>query len=332
MAQKAPNAASSRPRKAQKKRASSDAQGAALSSGGAAAYTLSPAREAELLREAEALGDNTLHFPGKLARRVIWSSRIQLAAERDAADLVRTPFAEDEPRLTREEIHALRDKIELLRVMQSRWQAAQQRQERAAAAFEKPATEAAQHRQALLRFFDLRFKKSPEGQKRLAAIRAGSGDADLVQDVSDLLLLCSEHAEAIQTAPRGEAAAEARLRELSPLLARMLADKTLSLDAVRSRKLRDAAYTLVVNAERRLRAAAEYWYAGTDKVKDYAPFPVSRGASAGAEDEADADAEEGDASEEGESEDSVPEEEEGDSGDDEPAEDEDDRESPSLRA
>ncbi|WP_437600269.1 hypothetical protein WMF28_01750 [Sorangium sp. So ce590] len=31
------------------------------------------------------------------ARRVIWSSRIQLAAERDAADLVRTPFPEDEP-------------------------------------------------------------------------------------------------------------------------------------------------------------------------------------------------------------------------------------------
>ncbi|WP_129346326.1 ATPase [Sorangium cellulosum] len=328
MAQKAPNAASSRPRNAQKKRASSDAQGAALSSRGTAEYALSPAREAELLREAEALGESTLHFPGKLARRVIWSSRIQLAAERDAADLVRTPFAEDEPRLTREEIHALRDKIELLRVMQSRWQAAQRRQERAAAAFEKPATEAAQHRQALLRFFDLRFKKSPEGQKRLAAIRAGSGDADLVQDVSDLLLLCSEHAEAIQTAPRGEAAAEARLRELSPLLARMLADKTLSLDAVRSRKLRDAAYTLVVHAERRLRAAAEYWYTGTDKVKDYAPFPVSRGASAGAEEEeADADAEEGDASEEGESEDSVPEEED-DSGDDEPAEDEDGRESP----
>ncbi|WP_437337376.1 hypothetical protein [Sorangium sp. So ce394] len=30
-------------------------------------------------------------FPGKLARRVIWSSRIQRAAERDAADLARTP-------------------------------------------------------------------------------------------------------------------------------------------------------------------------------------------------------------------------------------------------
>ncbi|MGK3986905.1 ATPase [Sorangium sp. So ce136] len=303
---KASTTTSSRTNKAARKRAARETQGAPRSSTRAAAYALSAAREAELLREAESLGDNTVVFPGKLARRVIWSSRIQLAAERDAADLVRTPFPEDEPALTREEIHALRDKIELLRAAQSRWQAAQQRQEQAVAMFKGPAAEAALHRQTLLRFFDLRFKKSPEGQKRLMAIRAGSGDADLVQDVSDLLLLCSEHAEALHKAPRGEADAAARLRELSPLLARMLADKTLSPEAQRSRKLRDAAYTLVVHAERRLRAAAEYWYAGTDKMKDYAPFPVSRGAAStgdGDEEEGEAAAEdgapEGDASEEG---------------------------------
>jgi hypothetical protein len=294
--------------RASKKHASRDAQGAPRSSAGAAAYALGAAREAELLQEAESLGENTLIFPGKLARRVIWASRIQLAAERDAADLVRTPFPEDDPPLTLEEIHGHRDKIELLRVTQSRWQAAHQRQEQAAATFAKPAAEAALHRQTLLRFFDLRFKKSAEGQKRLVAIRAGSGDADLVQDVSDLLLLCSEHAEAVNKAPRGEAAAVARLRELSPLLARMLADKTLSPEALRSRKLRDAAYTLVVNAERRLRAAAEYWYAGTDKMKAYAPFPISRGAaSAGGEEEGEAGAEDDSAESDGETEDEAPE-------------------------
>ncbi|WP_438014492.1 ATPase [Sorangium sp. So ce315] len=326
---KASTTTSPRTNKAAKKPASRTTQGAPRFSTRAAAYTLSAAREAELLREAESLGDNTVVFPGKLARRVVWVSRIQLAAERDAADLVRTPFPEDEPPLTREEIHALRDKIELLRAAQSRWQAAQQRQERAAATFAKPAAEAAQHRQTLLRFFDLRFKKSLEGQKRLTAIRAGSGDADLVQDVSDLLLLCSEHAEALHKAPRGEADAAARLRELSPELARMLADKTLSPEAQRSRKLRDAAYTLVVHAERRLRAAAEYWYAGTDKMKDYAPFPVPRGAaSTGEEEEGEADAEEGDAeegdaSEEDAADDGVSEDDETEDG--EPGEGEDER-------
>ncbi|AUX28249.1 MULTISPECIES: ATPase [Sorangium] len=316
---KASTTTSSRTDKAAPKRASRETRGAPRSSTGAAAYTLSAAREAELLREAESLGDNTAIFPGKLARRVIWSSRIQLAAEGDAADLVRTPFPEEEPALTREEIRALRDKIELLRVTQSRWQAVQQRQEQAVAMFKGPAAEAALHRQTLLRFFDLRFKKSPEGQKRLMAIRAGSGDADLVQDVSDLLLLCSEHAEALHEAPRGEADAAARLRALSPELARMLADKTFSPEAQRSRKLRDAAYTLVVHAERRLRAAAEYWYAGTDKMKDYAPFPVSRGAASTGDEEEEEEgdaaaangAPEGDASEVGATEDGAPGEGEG---------------------
>ncbi|WP_437987402.1 hypothetical protein [Sorangium sp. So ce117] len=43
---------------------------------------------------------------------------------------------------------------------------------------------------------------------------------------------------------------------------------------MRSRKLRDAAYTLVVNAERRLRAAAEYGYAGTDKMSLAPPLAI----------------------------------------------------------
>jgi hypothetical protein len=47
----------------------------------------------------------------------------------------------------------------------------------------------------------------------------------------------------------------------------------------------DAAYTLVVHVERRLRGAAEYWYAGTDKMKGYAPFPTSRGAASAGEGE-----------------------------------------------
>ena len=248
-------------------------------------YHLTPAREAELIHEAESLGDGTLTFPGRLARRVVWSSCIQLAAERDAPSLVKTPFPDDEPPLTLDEIRALRDKIELLRLLQSRWLAAYQSQQKATISFNQHAAEAVQHKQTLLRFFDLRFRNNLEGQKRLSAIREGSGDADLIQDVSDLLLLCVEHKDAIASAPRGEAAVAARLHELSPLLARLLADKTLSPETLRARKLRDAAYTLVMNIERRLRTAAEYWFAGTDTMKDYAVFPASTAASAAETDE-----------------------------------------------
>jgi hypothetical protein len=249
-------------------------------------YHLSPEREAELTQEAESLGDNLLLFPGNLARRVMWSSRIQRAAERDAEDLVKTPFPDEEPPITHASIHGFRDQIEFLRSAQSRWRARQQSQEKASAHFEKHAEEAGRHKQLLLRFFDVRFKNSVDGQKRLSAIRAGSGDADLVQDVSDILLLCAEHAAAVQRGPRGEGAAATRLVELSPLLSRLLADKILSPEAQKARKSRDAAYTLVMTTERRLRGAAEYWYFGTDKMKDYAAFPVTSGAATADDDDA----------------------------------------------
>ncbi|KYG02464.1 hypothetical protein BE21_54965 [Sorangium cellulosum] len=90
MAPKAPIPASSRTRRAPKNRASREAAGAPPPSRRAAACTLSAAREAELLREAEPLGENTVSSPGKLARRVVWSSRIQRASERDTAELART--------------------------------------------------------------------------------------------------------------------------------------------------------------------------------------------------------------------------------------------------
>jgi len=216
-------------------------------------------------------------FPGKLARRVAWSSRIQLAAERDAAELSRTPFGEGEPPLTRGEIRGQRDRIEMLRLTQSRWQALQNGQQKATRDFEQAAAEAGQHRQTLLRFFDLRFRNDPEGQRRLAAIRAGKGDADLVQDVSDVLVLCEEHRQAVEKGPRGEGEAASRLQKLSPKLSRLLADKALSPEMLEARLTRDAVYTLVMRGERRLRAAAEYWYGGTERAKEYAAFVASGG-------------------------------------------------------
>ena len=249
-------------------------------------YRLTAEREAELLAEGRALGDDLQMFPGKTARRVIWYSRIQLAAERDAADLVKTPFPDDEPPLTLGEIHGMRDKIELFRITQSRWSAVFRTQHEAIVKFERVGEEAGRYRQTLLRFFDLGLRNDPEGQRRLSAIRQGRGDADLVQDVSDILVLCGAHAGAVATAPRGEAQAMARLIEMSPMLSRLLADKTLTPEAREARKVRDAAYTLVFRVERRIRAAAEYWYSGTDKLKPYAPFPLT--SSTGGEDEGEA--------------------------------------------
>ena len=167
-----------------------------------AAGVLTPERQAAIEAEAKALGDTLIFFPGKLARRVIWSGKIQLAAERDAADLIRTPFPEDEPQLTLEQIHAQRDHIEHLRLVQSRWRAMFVGQKQAATNFEVPAAEAGGHKETLLRFFTLRYKNNVDGQKWLTAVRAGTGDADLVQDVSDILERCRQTQAAIDAAPR----------------------------------------------------------------------------------------------------------------------------------
>jgi hypothetical protein len=172
------------------------------------------------------------------------------------------------------------NRIEFLRLTESRFQAIRSRQQSAVSNFDRLAEEAGRHKETLLRAFDLRFQDDLDGQKRLSAIRAGSGDADLVQDVSDLIVLCDEHAEYLASCPRGEAQAAARLSELSPELIELLAKKGMSEDAQRARRLRDAAYTLMIRTERRLRAAADYWYRGTDRMKDYAIFSAPAAASA----------------------------------------------------
>jgi hypothetical protein len=245
--------------------------------GAAQAYSFTAARRKELEASAAALGDGLITFPGRLKERVRWSQRIATAALRDAGDLVRTPFS-GEPPLTVAEIGAQRDRIELMRLTESEYQAARAGQAAASKEFAQLAEQVTADRDLVLRALDVRFRNDPRGQKRVSSIRSGAGEADLVQDVSDILVLAAEQAAFLATCPRGEAAAVERLRAASPELSRLLGAKTISEDGRKARRLRDGAYTLVTLSERRIRAAADYWYAGTDKMKEYAAFPASSGA------------------------------------------------------
>ena len=235
------------------------------------AYTLTPEREAELLQEVAAIDSPPMRFPGRLDQRIRCSGRIRIAAERDAADLVDLPF-HGEPPLSLAEIHAQRDKIELLRVTESRFQGLRVCSQAAAQSFSAMATEAKRHRETLLRAFDMRFRNEPNGQRRLVNIRSTTGDAALVQDVSDLLVLADEQSVFLTNCRRGEPEAVQRLRELSPQLSHLLAAKGMSPEALSARRLRDGAFTLVAQTERRLRIAADYCYRGTDKAREYAAF------------------------------------------------------------
>lgn len=235
------------------------------------AYSLTPERIAVLTAEAAALGDTLPAFPGRLAQRVRRSGEIRIAAERDADDLIRTPFHKT-PKITLAEIHAQRDRIEFLRDSESRFQALRVSQKDAFAQFEAFGSEAAKINTKLLRAFDLFFTDDPKGRKRVSDIRDGDGDPDLVQDVSDILLLADEHKAYIDGCPRGEAVDVARLRVLSPQLSHLLSAKGMSEEATKARKRRDGAYALVMQTETRFRQAAAYWYEGTEKAKDYVAF------------------------------------------------------------
>jgi hypothetical protein len=248
-----------------------------------APYSLTAARKAALTVEANAI-TGLASFPGRLAQRIRRFGEIRLAAERDAAFLIKTPFHDEAP-LTLAEIQGQRDRIEFLRLSESQFQALRSTQRDAFLAFETLGAEAAAIKIRLLRTFDLRFVKDPEGRKVVSAIRVGTGDPDLVQDLSDILLLSDKHADYLAQCPRGEAADVARLRVLSPMLSHLLAAKGISEEAMAARRLRDGAYALVVQTESRLRTGATYWYEGTEKMKDYAPF-VAPTKGSGAEEDA----------------------------------------------
>lgn len=243
-------------------------------------YTLTTERRAALHNQAGAIGAGASVFPGRLRERIRHSYRIRTYALRDAADLVRTPFV-GEPPLTDAEIDGLRDLIEFLRVTESEFQAARSRQAQAAAEFSALAAQAIASKNKILRAFDVRFRNDPSGQKRITRIRDGAGDPDLVQDVSDIIQLAGEYEDFLASCPNGESQAVAELRRISPELARLLGAKTISDEARSARLLRDGAYTLVQLAERKIRAAAEYWYGDTPKLADYANYVPRRGRSDG---------------------------------------------------
>lgn len=249
-------------------------------------YQLTSTKVDSLSQAIDALGDDVITSPGRLHHRIQWATRIRLAAERDAKDLVQAPFF-DEPPLTHEEIGEMRDQIEMLRATESRYQQLRTEKKDSTEEFDTLAKEAAGHKEALLRAFDLRFRRDPVGQKRVAKIREGSGDADLVQDVSDIVTLCQGYEAYLATCPRGEARSAKRLAEMSPHLTHLLGAKSLDAGGRTARRARDGAYTLMITTERRIRAAAQYWYDGTEKMKEYARYtPPSNTAGDDAEEPA----------------------------------------------
>ncbi len=253
--------------------------------GAAGDHWLTPEREAELRTAIAAIPDqDILRSPGRVADRVRWAAGIWISATRDAGELAKAPFF-DEPDLSPEEIAHWRDQFDMLRLAQSAFVAVRGAQKSASGEFQTLADEAAVHKETLLRTFTLRFRNDRAGLKRVVAIRKGTGDADLVQDVSDILGLCAGEEAYLARGSNGEAEAARRLAEMSPKMLSLLGAKARDEGTRAALRLRNGAYTLVQATERRIRAAAEYCYDGTPKMKEYAAYVPPKGAKPDPEDD-----------------------------------------------
>lgn len=249
----------------------------------AALAPLSPSRVAQLTASAGAFGGKVREFPGHIEQRLTRLTALAQAARRDAADLVRTPF-HGEPALTTQEIEGLAEQVAFLRWAVSNHRSFKGSREQASERFDQLAPVARQHIRVLLAALDVRYRQDPTGRGRVSAIRAGEGDADLVQDVSDTLRECQPHQAYLAGCPRGESASLAWLRQHQDDLAQLHASKGPSESSADARRLRDVAFSLAAQTERRLRAAASYWYEGTPRFDPYAAFVApSKGGKDGGE-------------------------------------------------
>lgn len=239
------------------------------------AYSRSRAKIEALAAEVLASAEPTPPAPGRMGERILWAMGIHLAALEDQVDLVTTPFA-GEAKLTAAEISMFRDHIELLRWAESNYHAKRIGIAAASQAWNEVYEPAYRDKEVVLRAFSLLFRNNAEGQKRVAKIREGAGDADFVQDVSDVLHLADEHKAGLASCPRGEAEAATRLKKVSPELTKLLAQKSTTGESKKAKALRHAAYATVSRTERRIRAAADYWYRGEDRARAYLAFPQSR--------------------------------------------------------
>lgn len=251
--------------------------------------TLNEARRAQVQAQLDALKPAEVERPRSyLAERIEWMATLLASAWRDRARLVGieidgSPLREDELRLFGWQIARLREAVD-------QWQRAQDstpaagsgEAQRAVGEMSAQALREEQreiHRK-LLAAFDLRFRKSAEGRRKLKQIRRGSGDGDIASDNTALLALCTSeaHREWLAALPKGEAAAVARLAALDEEFnARRARPEVTSRERIDLGAQRDRCWTLAARTADRVRCTGKYMFSDDPARKgDYAAFKPPR--------------------------------------------------------
>lgn len=233
---------------------------------------LTEARAERLAEAALALKpEERIEVASYFDQRVQHAAKIWAAAQADYEVLITVPFPQGQSKISIGEINEFGTVIEYARDAQGRYakdQAARMAEHELSQMEGKLRAE----QKILLAACDQLFWDDPKGQRQVSAIRQGTGPADMVQDVSDIIVLVEPHEEFFKDCPKGEWEIIVRWRELAPRLNQLLGQKELDRANPVSRDSRNAAFSLLVSRERRLRRAGGYYFAGTARAEMYGGF------------------------------------------------------------
>ena len=209
--------------------------------------------------EMDAIPDNEVKTPNmpvdkyvqESADLVVWSKEDQPKLEAvgvPTASFTRLPVAEG-----------------ALRYAQSIWNKERYSQEEATRQWNEEAPVADDLRNELEHSFRYAFRTRPDLLSRVAAIEDGTGNADMLQDLSDLSVLGKANLPLLQAISFDETkldTAAALSDSLSDVLATMNGERT---DPNQAKRTRDRAYTLLKNVVDEIREAGKFVFWKDDK-------------------------------------------------------------------
>lgn len=172
--------------------------------------------------------------------------------------------------LSQATIDALPVRIGALRYAQSEWTKQRNTKEEATRQWEAQSSEALDLKNELEHAFRFAFRKHPDLLGKVQEVEAGTGHADLVQDLSDLSVLGKANEELLQsinfsTEKLDDSAAISA--NLSKVLAAMNGER---LENGEDKTLRDKAYTLLKETVDEIRDAGKYaLWKDPDRVQGY---------------------------------------------------------------
>ena len=166
--------------------------------------------------------------------------------------------------------NSLEDRIGALRYAQSLWNKERHSQDEARQQWNEQLPQATDLKDQLEHSFRFAFRQRPDLLTKVRQIEAGSGNADLLQDLSDLSVLGKANLPLLQAISFDETlldTAESTAGTMSTLLATMNGERNDSSNIINTR---NKAYTYLKQAVDEIREAGKYvFWKDDNRIKGY---------------------------------------------------------------